>query len=303
MGQSKNVIEGIPYNIERHLSCRNYAQASKSIFATKSYPKGGEHTVKTAGQMALVFVEGKASRYTLNDEAPVRQSSSFVMLLDKDSKLNVNFYQAGRISSFRFRKLSRLCECYPITRLRASAPTQMVCRTLPINEPLQMALDSMVRYGEDSLRCCVVTESKLSEIFFVISAYYREDDLAGFLAPLLRKEIDFKDFVIRNYTKVNTVQELAELRQVSIRVFTRQFKESFGMPPYQWMLRQKGGAITRRLIDPNVSFSDIVKEFGFSSASHLTIYTRRQFDMTPTELRRRLLQGDTSFIPRENLLK
>ncbi|MDO4789941.1 MAG: helix-turn-helix domain-containing protein, partial [Porphyromonas sp.] len=59
---------------------------------------------------------------------------------------------------------------------------------------------------------------------------------------------------------------------------------------YQWMLEQKGEVIKERLARREIPFTDIIKEFGFSSPSHFTVYCRKQFGETPSRLRKQLMR-------------
>ena len=84
----------------------------------------------------------------------------------------------------------------------------------------------------------------------------------------LRKEVDFKEFVIMNHFRAKSVQDLADMRRIDIRKFNKLFKETFNVPPYTWMLDRKAEMIEERLADPTVPFKDIMEEFRFSSPSH-----------------------------------
>lgn len=287
-----------PVDIERHWGCKHFAQGSKCCFTTKVYAKDERVQLQSDKGMMMIFVEDGAINYSLNDAPIVKVDQDFILLLDKDSKIVFRFYQSCRLSVFSFDEPARLCDNYDINKLKRFAPTVMEVTTLPILPPLDLALKSTEMYYEAGLNCGVVMEAKLKEFFFLLSAYYTPEELGRFLAPLLREEVDFKEFVMNNFSKVSTVQELAQLRNMSLRVFNKTFKDTFNMPPYQWMLAQKGVLIEKKLAQKSVSFAEIIEEFGFSSPSHFTVYCRRQFGMTPTQKRRELT--DESYHKKKN---
>ncbi|MDO4771220.1 AraC family transcriptional regulator [Porphyromonas sp.] len=281
-----------PVDIERHWGCKHFAQTGRCCFSTKVYAKDDRVELKSEGSMMLIFVEDGAISYSLNDASVVKVDQDFILLLDKESHIIFKFYQTCRLSVFTFDEPTRLCDNYDINKLKRYAPSTMEVTILPIVSPLDLALKSTEMYYEAGLNCGVVMEAKLKEFFFLLSAFYSPEELGKFLAPLLRDEVDFKEFVINNYSKVSTVQELAQLRNMSLRVFNKTFKDTFNMPPYQWMLNQKGIQIEKKLAQKSVSFADIIEQFGFSSPSHFTVYCRRQYGMTPTQKRRELIDGD-----------
>ncbi|MGL5262303.1 MAG: helix-turn-helix domain-containing protein, partial [Bacteroides sp.] len=157
---------------------------------------------------------------------------------------------------------------------------------LPIKEGMQRVLSSMDFYLDNRLQCRHLHSIKLQEVFFTFRGFYKKEDMISFFAPILNKTVDFKDFVIANYQKVKTVEELSSLYGCSLRSFNRKFKQHFDDSPYNWMLRQKAKHVKAQLLTPGIEFSEIIKEFKFSSASHFSTYCKKQFGVTPRDIRK-----------------
>ena len=286
-----------PKNLSRHLECHFYS-GENCPFESKLYKKG-ESLVRETGEMYMfVFVDGPCSitvHKASNEKISTTQSRKepCFFFLGAFTDISVTAASDGvRISTFVFDKPSKLCGSYSINQLKPFAPCEHKFVTLPINEALARTVDGIVKLYDAQLRCSNILSMKLLEIYFVISAYYGSEDLGMLLAPLLRKEIDFKEFVSQNFLRCDTVQDLADLRGQNIRQFKKEFAEAFDIPPYTWMLQQKAKYIDERLADPTVPFQDIVTDFRFSSPSHFTVFCRRQFNMTPTQRRRMLIQDE-----------
>lgn len=279
-----------PIDLERHGSCQHYANTERTGFVTTLQLGGKTCQISSQQRMLLLFVEGTATSYFFSGEKPVRQTGSYMVVVDRETTICIHTYQRARISYFFFDKPVKLCECFSLSRLKPYVPSMMVHTIMPLLLPVKLALDAMVKYAEDGLSCSNITESKFAEVLFAMSAYYHPEDLGRFLAPLLSQEVSFKEFVLKNFNDVSTVQELADLSKMPLRLFNKMFMDTFEMTPYQWILQQRGELIKQRLLDPKVSFADIIKEFKFSSPSHFTVYSRKQFGMTPSALRRQLLQ-------------
>lgn len=292
-----------PVNIERHLTCNNYANCDQKEVYKETYLQPRECTeVNSADKLLLVFVRSNDTRYSLcatsddelnrNEVVAETRNAPFGLLLDKNYKLKIALEEGGLVQIFRFEHLSHLCSGYSFINLRQYAPITMVYKTIDVYEPLAMALDTIHRYVKDGLKCSEMMESKLKEVFFVLSGYYKPEVLGELLAPLLRREIDFKEFVIMNHFRVKSVQELADMRGMDLRKFNKLFKETFDQPPYSWMLEQKAHMIEERLADSTVSFNEIMEEFKFSSPSHFTVFCRRQFNKTPSQYRKELVREE-----------
>lgn len=280
-------------DLGRHLACKHYSSGPEAPFVTAVLRAGYDVEIATEKDMALVFLDGNSARYHLPEEEEWREvKKPTVFFLDKEKSVRIEAIEEVRVSYFRFARPTQLCSSYSIMNLRPYAPSEMRHVSKPILEPLKNVLDTTVFYFEEQLRCRNIIDLKLEEAFFVISAYYKPEDIGELLAPLLRREIDFKEFVYQNFLNVDTVQDLADLRGLSIRSFNTEFKETFGVPPYRWMLTEKSKHIEERLADPTVPFSDIIEEFRFSSPSHFTVFCKRQFGKTPTELRRELIREE-----------
>lgn len=81
---------------------------------------------------------------------------------------------------------------------------------------------------------------------------------------------------------------------MSASTFNRKFKAEFNDSAYQWLLKQKAEQIKMRLMNESTTLSDIIREFGFHSHSHLQKYCKTHFNMNPSELKKRLRERSIS---------
>lgn len=283
-----------PVNIERHQNCPHYAENMEEggMYSYLKITPREPLEITTKEEMALIFVNSYDTLYTIATEVNETRNSPFGIFLDSEKTLKMSLVDGGDVAIFRFTRLEELCSNYSIANLKSFAPVTMVHRTLEIYEPLRDVLNSIKGYYHDSLLCTEMMSWKLKEILWVIGAYYKPEIIGEVFAPLLRREVDFKEFVMQNYAHAKSAQELADMRGVSIRTFNKIFKETFDQPPYSWMLDQKAILIEERLADPTVTFQEIMEEFRFSSPSHFTVFCRRQFNKTPTQHRRELVRKE-----------
>lgn len=280
-------------DLDRHLNCHHYGCALRCPLRSYHLKKGEELTIDSEKHFMFVFVEARSSSYSYRDETE-RHACRGDFFLFLGTQRTVTIYGEGKdttVHTFFFSKPTQLCDNYAISQLKDKAPTSShVFISLPTHESIKMVLDSMLYMHNHQLNCINIYESKLKELFFYLGAFYEREQVAWLLAPLLHQEIDFKEFVVQNFLRAKTVQDLADQRGMPVRVFKKKFQESFNMPPYTWMLQEKAKYIDLQLADAAVPFSEIIKEFGFSSPSHFTVFCRRQYDMTPTQRRHKLLR-------------
>ncbi|MBR8703537.1 helix-turn-helix domain-containing protein [Porphyromonas levii] len=288
-----------PINIERHYTCSCYAGGDEGAYFEVQMNAQESSEITSGSQILLVFVNCNDTRYTISsseegspNNVNETRNAPFGMLIDSNHTLRVMLGERGVLQIFKFDRISHLCNGYSFSNLRRYAPLTMAHRTIEVYEPLKLALATIYRYYNDGLKCSDMMEAKLKEVFFVLSGYYKPEVLGELLAPLLRKEVDFKEFVMMNHYRAKSVQELAELRGMDLRKFNKLFKETFNVPPYTWMLEQKADLIEERLSDPTVPFKDIMDEFRFSSPSHFTVFCRRQFNRTPSQHRKELVKEE-----------
>jgi AraC-like DNA-binding protein len=163
-----------------------------------------------------------------------------------------------------------------------------VFHKLDIRPPLQDVIDSISYYLKNKIECPHLDEVKEKELFLMLKVFYSKQEVARFLKPLLKQDMDFKAYVIKHYTNARNVEELAKLCNLSVRAFTRKFKLHFDDSPYRWILRQKANQIKMLLADKKISLQAIIKEYGFSSPAHFTTYCKKQFGVTPSTYRNTL---------------
>lgn len=84
------------------------------------------------------------------------------------------------------------------------------------------------------------------------------------------------------------LSDLAAAAELSVYHFSRQFRQSTGMAPHQYVLQRKIERAKETLRDPRKSILEASARVGFDDQSHFTKTFRRLVGITPTEFRSRL---------------
>ncbi len=117
--------------------------------------------------------------------------------------------------------------------------------------------------------CRDLLSLKRKELAFVLGYYYSDYDLSRNLVHPLSKYVNsFQYFIIQNYKKVKTVEELAQLGGYTLSTFRRIFNNVFHEPVYEWMLARRKEGILDDLNNSKCSISEICYKYGFESLPH-----------------------------------
>jgi len=82
------------------------------------------------------------------------------------------------------------------------------------------------------------------------------------------------------------VADLSALVECSEAHFSRLFKRTFGESPYAFVVRRRVELAARRMLDTEISLSDIALSCGFADQAHLTHWFRHVMQDTPSAWRR-----------------
>lgn len=164
-------------------------------------------------------------------------------------------------------------------------------RPLNITDTLHLFIRQMEVYINKDIKCKYLNELKQKELFVILGYEYPEIELIELFYPVAGGSIDFKTRIMENYKYGFGVNELAQKFGMSYSPFLRKFKEEFGMPAQEWMLKQKAKHIKLRLSIPSTKISDIVREFEFTDLPHFIRFCRKQYGCTPNELREHVRQS------------
>jgi AraC family transcriptional regulator len=107
--------------------------------------------------------------------------------------------------------------------------------------------------------------------------------LKGGLAPHLRRQL--VDYIDARLADPLSLGELAALCTLSEYHFARMFRESFGLPPHQYLLARRLEHARHLLRTSQQPFGDIAMACGFASASHFNNRFRQAMGATPGEYR------------------
>lgn len=110
-------------------------------------------------------------------------------------------------------------------------------------------------------------------------------DYAGGLAPYCLREV--LEYIDNNLTSDDlSLSGMAQVTNLSNYYFSRQFKRSTGLAPYQYVTQQRIDRAKRLLKQRQLAISEIALRCGFSNQSHLSRVFKRSVGTTPKRYQR-----------------
>ncbi|MFJ4635687.1 GlxA family transcriptional regulator [Streptomyces hygroscopicus] len=88
-----------------------------------------------------------------------------------------------------------------------------------------------------------------------------------------------------------SLSELAAQEAMSVRTFTRRFREEVGVSPGQWLTRQRVERARHLLEDTDLSVDQVAREAGFGSPASLRQHFQAAVGVSPTAYRRTFRSG------------
>ncbi|MEM7592125.1 MAG: AraC family transcriptional regulator [Cyanobacteria bacterium P01_A01_bin.83] len=95
------------------------------------------------------------------------------------------------------------------------------------------------------------------------------------------------DYIKANLTRDLSILDLATLTSMSKSHFSRSFKQSVGIAPYQYLMQQRVERAKQLLEQQSIPISTIALDCGFANQTHLTKVFRQMTGLTPKAYQKR----------------
>ncbi|MDR2389181.1 MAG: helix-turn-helix transcriptional regulator [Tannerellaceae bacterium] len=247
----------------------------------------------TSGMNHIVFLSGGSLWIHCNDLTPLQVNAGELFLIAKSSVFTLKPLLASSLILCSFDSLYPVHNKVVLRIYSAMLPKMdFVFSPLPIHPMLNEYLSTLQMYLQQGMDSDFLHAMKFQELFLLFEHFYRKEQMAGLLYPILGQSPDFKNQVLQHFPHVGNIDELAQKTGMSRATFDIKFKKEFGISPLQWILKEKAKHVYFSLSEPGNTLSDIMNKYNFNSSTHLNRFCRQQFGCTPSELRKRLTTID-----------
>lgn len=271
---------------KEHQLCFNYDNGPRPIIEVIDAQKDQEYSFLTHDHKLFFINTGKLSlSYDNMNEVVVNNEQFF--FLPSLSGLRYKAIENSKIIIIRLTEHVKLCDRFSLEKLLLERDERSdELAFLDVNIILQDFLKMLYGRLTDGLKCFYYFELKLTELLFLLRAYYKKEDLSRLFGSLLSADVKFSNFIYQNYSKAKTVKDLAEVANYSLSGFEKRFKKTFGVSAGAWLNKKRAMQIYHEINCSQKPFKNISSEYGFSSPAHFNDYCKCQFGDTPGGVRR-----------------
>jgi AraC-like DNA-binding protein len=183
------------------------------------------------------------------------------------------------------------------TRLALPAATRRTLRiasavttNLPINASLEAALNDVWRLTVGGIRRPLLRAARMAEaIVLWPGANDGADEATVRVSPGLDRDLDAAlKLMERSLVGLPpTLDSLADAAGLSVRHFTRRFRDAFGIPPIEFLDRKRLSLAQQMLAYESAAVGEVAERMGFSSPAVFSRWFANLANETPTAYRSR----------------
>ena len=271
-------------NPDKHQVCKYFFTESSSTFLLMEVqPDSFVNLDDPEYNHVIVVLKG---RFRIDcDEHSNTFGEGEIAFIPAYSKLKIEALEKSKLLTGTFEMPDDICTAKTMDNLgKLKSEIEYTFSSLRVNPPMQQYLDLLMMYLNNGIKCAHLHEIKEREFFLIFRWFYTEEEFVKLFHPIIGKALDFRATVIKNYKQAKTVDELARIVGMSRSNFDAKFKDIFGIPPKQWMLKRKALSIRHYISKPDIRISDVMREYDFESFTQFNRFCRQQFGMSPSQL-------------------
>ena len=267
-------------------------------FKTVSYAKGSTRSSIGLEQHVLLYCQKGHIRITSNLFKEEFLCAGEILFVPLGSDF-IGVALSDTIMLFHFfnNNICRLENCilsFLYTHKKIEPPTAVdensFLGKLPACRQLSKLMEGVEGYISDEKHEPALWNLKHKELIWLLPQYYSKEELQLFFHPMTDEQIPFKSLVLAHYRKAEFTDKLAEMCGYNLYTFRRIFKKEFGVSVHRWLTQKRAELIRYRLSLEYIPFSDIIKEFHFSSAQQFNRFCRDNLKDNPSSIRNKCIQ-------------
>lgn len=157
-----------------------------------------------------------------------------------------------------------------------------------VDNAIQSVLAGVSNYLQQSQTIAKeLVEIKFKELLLTLVLNPKNHALASYLQAVRQADHDFEYIMRKNFLHELSLEDFARLCGKSLSGFKRDFITHFGCPPGKWITEMRLKHAKSLLMTTDLTVNEICFDSGFKNPSHFSRAFRRQFEITPNQLRDR----------------
>lgn len=233
--------------------------------------------------LILFVVSGKMELAAPNGQY-IDVPANSMMMFTKGDILWITARQRSSIVLFEFSRMPDFCERIRLQYFQQYCSYDYGYLPTPMERNVQTFVEECLFFMHRNMLCNKLAAIKQAEFFYLISVLYTSTQLAAFLHPIIGKVMDFKETVIQHYSPLLTATELAKCTHYGRKAFYIKFRQEFGMPVKEWIVKQRIKQIRVIAMEHQITPKEIMYRCGFSSQGNFSNFCKKYIGMTPAQL-------------------
>ena len=268
-------------------TCHSYTVEPEAGFSLIKLKEGEKMVVERGDFNSLLFLT--AGNFEINSEERndyVVREGHFVFCF-RAFQYEITALSDVEIVKAHFITAGATCDMIPFNSIVGKIKKISYKFTqVAMNEPMNILLQSVKLYLDNSMKCNHLQRAKIQEMFIIFKFFYTPQIQLRTFYNLFDRNQSFVSLVRNNAPRVKTVEELADICGFSVQHFNNMFKQEFNDTPDSWMQKQRIEEIERLLTDTNVPLKSIIKMYSFTNHGHFALFCRKYLHKTPLKIRK-----------------
>jgi AraC family transcriptional regulator len=178
-----------------------------------------------------------------------------------------------------------------LNEIVASNPVDLIphfCQTDALIHQFGLALKTDLETGASGSRLYTdaISNALLIHLFQYYSSPKNISEYSGKLAKIQLEQV--VNYIHEYLDRDISLAELAAVIQMGSRHFSRRFKQSTGLSPYQYLIKCRVDRAKELLQQKDSSIAQIAQAVGFANQSHLCRHFKRWMGASPRAVQRRV---------------
>jgi AraC-like DNA-binding protein len=285
-------------NVGTHLDCPCYGKSENQTISHITFSAGDTRSYHLNSHRIVYITEGAVRFWVWGLADNVTINAGEFIFLPIGSKVEHEATLSGGMIVFCLDKLiGNVPECHTFRFKRDSNPhsehVPAGIHPLQANDRIRGFMEMVMATERDGLKCITYANLLISQLIFLIQVYYPQDVYTRFYSAIFSVDVEFSDFVYRNWKKYPTATELSSAFHMTPQQFAARFRKVFGEPPGSWIQEHKKRDIYLDICSSVKTLKEIAYEYNFPM-SNLIRYCRMNFGQSPGAIRTMLQTGTNS---------
>lgn len=238
----------------------------------------------------IVIVMDGITNVSYGTQTTVRLIAGDMFVIPPYTEIYFDVFSSLSVVHFRILDKYNLCKGFPLTRLFQQSVTNIVETHSPIikaNKIIMNFVITLKKLVDEGVQCLHYFDLKQHELLYFLGLFYDERDLRAFFSPIANTDIEFQRIIYEHFDEIKTIEDVQYLTGYSYSGVKKKFEKLYGMSFTQWFTQQKSYQVYQAINGSHKTFKEIARSLGFSSSSHLDLFCKKIYKMSPGEIRKK----------------